>query len=173
MLSNLKLQIWNINWKPDDCLAEAVIPLWGFFELARRELEKSKNNPDKVRNYKTSRVTAEEAQVEAMKYGLCSSRRSPSLFSLSMLPSFQWVRTIPRQWVALKHPMNSDGGEIEVEIELLPKEISEKQLYKAAKGEDGFKPELNSPHYTLSPPNRPDDSFVSSVESKRARRGNR
>jgi hypothetical protein len=28
--------------------AEAVIPLWGFFELARRELEKSKDDPDKV-----------------------------------------------------------------------------------------------------------------------------
>jgi len=39
-LCNLKLQIWNINWSPDDCIAEAMIPLWAFFERARREAER-------------------------------------------------------------------------------------------------------------------------------------
>lgn len=85
--------------------------------MARRELEKSKNDPDK------------------------------------------WVRTIPRQWVHLTHPQNSDVGDIEVEIELLPKEVAGKELYKASKGEDGFKAESNSSHYVLPRPNRPDDSF--------------
>ncbi len=45
---NLKVQIWNINWKPDDCIAEAVIPLWGFTEFARRRYESEQNADEKA-----------------------------------------------------------------------------------------------------------------------------
>jgi len=117
MLSNLKLQVWNINWNPDDCLAEAVIPLWGFFELARRQYEKDPS---------------------------CADGR---------------VARIPRQWVKLTHPQNSDVGDVEVEVELLPKDVAATSEYKAAAGEEGFKEQKNSRSHTLSPPNRPDDSF--------------
>jgi len=106
-----------VNWNPDDCLAEAIIPLWGFFEVARRELEKEPGNVDKQ------------------------------------------VRRIPRQWVHMTHPQNSDQGEVEIEIELLPMEIADAGEFKAAKGFDGFKAQLNGPSRVLAPPNRPDDSF--------------
>ena len=117
MLTFVRTRVFLTLGNPDDCIAEAIIPLWGFFELARRQLEAEKDNPDR------------------------------------------WIRTIPRQWVHLTHPQNTDVGDVEVEIELLPKDMALKETYKAAKGEDGFKPEENGAHYVLAPPNRPDDSF--------------
>jgi len=45
-LAQFKVQVWNINWSPDDCIAEAVIPLWKFFEKARRMTRGKLDRPD-------------------------------------------------------------------------------------------------------------------------------
>jgi len=111
------LSLCVVNWNPDDCIAEAVIPLWGFFELARRTHDADPTNIDKA------------------------------------------VARIPRQWVHLTHPQNSDVGDVEIEVQLLPKELAGTAEFKAAAGEDGFDPLKNSGSQLLAPPNRPDDSF--------------
>lgn len=59
----------------------------------------------------------------------------------------------------MRHPLNSDKGDVEISVELLPKDISLKGEYKAAAGEEAFLPEKNSASELLSPPNRPDSSF--------------
>jgi len=94
-----------------------VIPLWGFFELARRQHNAHPDDP---------------------------AHR---------------VAVIPRQWVHCTHPQNSDVADLEVSVELMPKELASSMEFKAAAGEEGFKPELNSATELLEPPNRPDDSF--------------
>jgi len=126
MLCNLKLQVWNINWNPDDCLAEAIIPLWGFFEVARRELD-------------AARALNRHGDIE---------------------DETKLIRRIPKQWVKLTHPQNTDQGEVEVEVELMPKEVATRPTYKAAKGADGFKSGCNADTYVLEKPNRPDSSFA-------------
>ena len=93
--------------------------MWGFFEVARRELE----------------VAGAEDIDKA-------------------------VRRIPRQWVRLKHPQNTDVGDVEVSVELLPMHLASSNSFKAARGQDAFKPELNAAQETLLPPVRPDDSFA-------------
>jgi hypothetical protein len=98
-----------VNWNPDDCIAEAVIPLWGFFELARRTHDDDPTNIDKA------------------------------------------VARIPRQWVHLTHPQNSDVGDVEIEVQLLPKELAGTAEFKAAAGEDGFDPLKNSGSQLLAP----------------------
>jgi len=110
---NLKVQVWNVNWNPDDCIAEAVIPLWGFMEYARRNL-----NPENHFSFK-----------------------------------------IPKQFVLMTHPHTTDKGEVEMEIELLPKEIARKSAQIAAPGFDGFKMSMNSSTNKLDPPVRPPSSF--------------
>eukprot|EP00455_Lapot_gusevi_P044048 TRINITY_DN5451_c0_g1_i6.p1 TRINITY_DN5451_c0_g1~~TRINITY_DN5451_c0_g1_i6.p1 ORF type:complete len:1341 (-),score=444.12 TRINITY_DN5451_c0_g1_i6:44-3847(-) len=113
-LSHLKVQIWNVNWSPDDCVAEAVIPLWGFFEYARRT---HKKNPD------------------------------------------QKVFTIPRQWVECTHPFTSDQGEVELEVELMPRELAKLPEYRASTGEDGWEASKNEHSRVLPAVKRPPSSF--------------
>ncbi len=67
---NFKVQVWNVNWKPDDCIAEAVIPLAGFMEFSRRKFEKAKD----------------ERKIDREQY----------------------ITRIPRQYVHMQHPFNSD-----------------------------------------------------------------
>jgi len=120
-LCTLKLQIWNINWKPDDCIAEAAIPLWGFFEAARRRYIADKKEEKKT----DRRVT----------FG------------------------ITKQWVSLRHPVNSDKGDVEVEVELLPKEVAVTPDYRAGAGEHSWGTVYNSDRYPLQRPIRPPSSF--------------
>jgi hypothetical protein len=119
-LCNFKVQVWNVNWSPDDCIAEAVIPLWGWFEHARRNYEKIKTDKDQMD---------------------------------------KWVANLPRQWVKMTHPQNSDKGDVEISMELIPKDIADKPRYKAAVGKDGWDFAKNAPDRRIPPHKRPATSF--------------
>ena len=57
-LSHLKLQVWNVQWKPDDCIAEANIPLNGFFWKAVDAYQKDPSKQENwVHNLETQWVT--------------------------------------------------------------------------------------------------------------------
>lgn len=121
-LSTFKLQLWNVNIMPDDCLAEAAIPLWAFFELARRNAQK---------------LLDQDPDIE---------KKDPS----------QLITRIPRQWISLRHPYNSDHGDVEISIEVMPKSITTLAQFIAAPGPNCYDEKQNSPENVLTPPVRPE-----------------
>lgn len=121
-LCNFKVQLWNVNVLPDDCLAEAVIPLWSFFELARRN---------------TAALLDKDPDLE---------KKDPS----------QLITRIPKQWISLRHPFNSDHGDVELSIEVLPKSITTLDQYKALPGPQCYDEKQNAPEYVLAEPIRPE-----------------
>jgi hypothetical protein len=67
--------------------------------------------------------------------------------------------TIDKQFVKLLHPQNSDSGEVEMDIELLPLDVATQPKYKAGAGEDGWSIMTNSSTRVLPTPIRPPSSF--------------
>ncbi len=89
-----------------------------------------------------------------------------------------WVNRLENEWVAMRHPFNEeDKGDVELTLELLPKDVAADDQYMAARGFQGFEERgLNSagpvegselekdknPNLRdrlLAAPKRPDSSF--------------
>jgi hypothetical protein len=83
-LANFKVQVWNINWKPDDCIAEAVIPLWKFFEKARRQTKGKLDKKDRL-SYKTCAFQIPKQEV-FMQHPYNPEDKGYVMMELELLP---------------------------------------------------------------------------------------